>query len=107
MDKNTVTGIVLIFLIFLGFSLFNNNRTGKYFQAETEQADSLYAAGNYDQAREAYIRALGYRPKDQGTKEKVIELNSRLGLNAPLQEAAGAAIPSTWAASRRWRWPLA
>ncbi len=94
MDKNTVTGIVLIFLIFLGFSLFNNNRTGKYFQAETEQADSLYAAGNYDQAREAYIRALGYRPKDQGTKDKVIELNSKLGLNTPLQEAAGAAIPS-------------
>ena len=86
MDRNTITGIVLIFLIFLGFSLYNNHRTGKFFKAETEYADSLYAAGNYDEAREAYIRALGYRPKDQPTKDKVVELNSKLGLGAPLRE---------------------
>ncbi|MDX9772134.1 MAG: membrane protein insertase YidC [Bacteroidales bacterium] len=88
MDKNTITGIVLIFVIFLGFSLYNNNRTEKFFKAETEYADSLYNAGNYDQAREAYIRALGYRPKDQPTKDKVVELNSKLGLATPLKEAA-------------------
>ena len=80
MDKNTITGIVLIFLIFLGFSVYNNQRTGKVFEAETEYADSLYAAGNYDDAREAYIRALGYRPKDQTTMDRVIELNNKLGL---------------------------
>jgi hypothetical protein len=34
MDRNTVTGIILIFLIFLGFSLYNNHRTGKFFEAE-------------------------------------------------------------------------
>ncbi|MDX9903687.1 MAG: membrane protein insertase YidC [Bacteroidales bacterium] len=94
MDKNTITGIILIFLIFLGFSLYNNNRTGKLFEAETEYADSLYNAGNYDEAREAYIRALGYRPKDETTKEKVIELNSKLGLGAAGQASAAAKTPA-------------
>jgi YidC/Oxa1 family membrane protein insertase len=86
MDKNTITGIVLILLIFLGFSLYNNHRTGKFFKAETEYADSLYTTGNYDEAREAYIRALGYRPKDQATIDRVTELNSKLGLNEQQQK---------------------
>ena len=94
MDKNTITGIVLIFLIFLGFSFYNNQRTAKVFEAETEYADSLYAAGNYDDAREAYIRALGYKPKDQPTIDRVVELNNRLGLVQPVQENKAAAAPS-------------
>ncbi len=98
MDKNTITGIVLIFLIFLGFSVYNNHRTGKVFEAETEYADSLYAAGNYDDAREAYIRALGYRPKDQPTMDRVVELNNRLGLVQPAQQTAPATVPSDSAA---------
>ena len=80
MDKNTITGIALIFLIFLGFSLYNSQRTKKAFEAETEYADSLYSAGSYDQARESYIRALNLRPKDQTTVNRVIELNNKLGL---------------------------
>jgi YidC/Oxa1 family membrane protein insertase len=96
MDKNTITGIVLIFLIFLGFSLYNNHRTGKFFKAETEYADSLYNAGNYDEAREAYIKALGYRPKDQTTINRVTELNSKLGLNEQEQEQKPeAALPAS------------
>ncbi|MCU0377638.1 MAG: membrane protein insertase YidC [Bacteroidales bacterium] len=87
MDKNTIIGIVLIFLIFLGFSVYNNQRTGKFFKAETEYADSLYTAGDYDEAREAYIRALGYRPKDQTTISRVTELNSKLGMSQPVQQA--------------------
>lgn len=87
MDKNTITGIVLIFVIFLGFSLYNNHRTGKLFKAETEYADSLYTAGDYDEARDAYIRALGYRPKDQETINRVSELNNRLGLKEQEQKA--------------------
>lgn len=99
MDKNTITGIVLIFLIFLGFSFYNNQRTGKAFKAETEYADSLYAAGNYDDAREAYIRALGYKPKDQPTIDRVVELNNKLGLAQPSQVGVPAsAAPDTSAA---------
>jgi len=94
MDRNTITGIILIFLIFLGFSLYNNNRTGKFFEAETEFADSLYATGNYDEAREAYIRALNFRPKDQGTKDKVIDLNSKLGLGTVAPQTAAVTVPS-------------
>ncbi len=92
MDKNTITGIVLIFLIFLGFSFYNNQRTGKAFQAETEYADSLYNAGNYDDARESYIRALGYKPKDQPTIDRVVELNNRLGLSQPAPESVPASV---------------
>jgi YidC/Oxa1 family membrane protein insertase len=90
MDKNTITGIVLIFLIFLGFSFYNNQRTARAFEAETEYADSLYTAGNYDDARESYIRALGYKPKDQPTIDRVVELNNRLGLAQPAPESAPA-----------------
>ncbi|MDZ7634958.1 MAG: hypothetical protein U5L72_11265 [Bacteroidales bacterium] len=93
MDKNTITGIVLIFLIFLGFSFYNNQKSAKVFEAETEYADSLYAAGDYDDAREAYVRALGYRPKDQPTMDRVVELNSKLGLVQPVQQTAPAAAP--------------
>ncbi len=92
MDKNTITGIVLIFLIFLGFSFYNNQRTGKAFKAETEYADSLYTAGNYDDAREAYIRALGYKPKDQPTIDRVVELNNRLGLGQTAPEGTPASV---------------
>lgn len=92
MDKNTITGIVLIFLIFLGFSFYNNQRTGKAFQAETEYADSLYTAGNYDDAREAYIRALGYKPKDQPTIDRVVELNNKLGMGQPVTESTATAV---------------
>jgi YidC/Oxa1 family membrane protein insertase len=101
MDRNTITGIILIFLIFLGFSLYNNHRTGKFFEAETEFADSLYAAGNYDEARESYIRALNFKPKDQPTINKVMELNTKLGLGTdmPQIQAAPAASDTASAAS--------
>ncbi|MFZ2286959.1 MAG: membrane protein insertase YidC [Bacteroidales bacterium] len=92
MDKNTITGIVLIFLIFLGFSFYNNQRTGKAFKVETEYADSLYKAGNYDDAREAYIRALGYKPKDQPTIDRVVELNNKLGLSQQSQPNVPASV---------------
>ena len=88
MDKNTITGIILIFLIFLGFSFYNNHRTGKFFEADKEYADSLYATGNYDEARDSYIRALNFRPKDQPTIDRVTELNRQLGLTPVQQQAA-------------------
>jgi len=104
MDRNTITGIILIFLIFLGFSFYNNHRMGKFFGAEKEYADSLYAAGNYDQAREAYIKALNYKPKDQPTIQKVTELNQRLGLGNAKQQpetsATAAGVVDTTASSR-------
>ena len=96
MDKNTVTGIILIFIIFLGFSLFNSQKNKKLFEAETEYADSLYMAGSYDQARESYIRALNLKPKDQSTINRVMELNSKLGMSAqPQQPDTTSAVADT------------
>jgi YidC/Oxa1 family membrane protein insertase len=85
MDKNTITGLALIFAIFFGFSIYNNQRTGKIFKSEIAQADSLYAAGNFGEARDAYITALGYRPKDQKAIARLTELNGKLGLNTQIQ----------------------
>ncbi len=96
MDKNTVTGIILIFVIFLGFSIFNSQKNKKLFEAETEYADSLYMAGSYDQARESYIRALNLKPKDQPTINRVMELNSKLGMSAqPQQPDTTSAVADT------------
>jgi len=86
MDKNTITGLALIFAIFFGFSIYNNQKTGKLFNAEMTTADSLYAAGNYSEAREAYLAALGYRPKDQKTIARLTELNGRMGMNTAVAD---------------------
>lgn len=84
MDKNSIIGIVLIFLIFIGFSVFNNRKTEKIFNTEVAYADSLYTAGNLTAARESYIAALSYRPKDQHAIERVSELNGKI--EKPSQE---------------------
>jgi len=47
MDKNTITGIILIFAIFIGFSIYNGNRMNKSFKSAMEVADSLYAKGDW------------------------------------------------------------
>ena len=78
MDKNSIIGIVLIFLIFFGFSVYNNKRNDKVFKAEVAYADSLYNAGNLTEARNAYITALSYKPKDQRTISRVTELNGKI-----------------------------
>ncbi len=85
MDKNTITGLALIFAIFFGFSIYNNQRTGKIFNSEIATADSLYAAGNFGEARDAYITALGYRPKDQKAIARLTELNGKLGFTTQVQ----------------------
>lgn len=105
MDKNTVIGLVLILGIFVGFSIYNNKRTEKIFKTEVAFADSLYSAGDYTKARDAYLVALGYRPKDQATMAKVAELNGKLGLNEqaqqPVQGAAGDTLKSVTAVRRK------
>ncbi len=87
MDKNTITGIILIFAIFIGFSIYNGNRMNKSYKAVIEVADSLYAAGDMENARAEYINALRYKPNQPETVAKVNELNSQLGF-APTPEKA-------------------
>jgi YidC/Oxa1 family membrane protein insertase len=87
MDKNTITGIVLIFAIFIGFSIFNNSRLTKQYKKVIEIADSLYADGDLENARAEYINALRYKPNQPEAVAKVNELNRMLGF-AKAQEAA-------------------
>jgi len=79
MDKNTITGIILIFAIFIGFSIFNSNRMNKAYKEVIEVADSLYANGDMANARAEYINALRYKPNHPETVAKVNEINTLLG----------------------------
>ncbi|HDZ40740.1 MAG TPA: membrane protein insertase YidC [Bacteroidetes bacterium] len=72
MDRNTIIGLVLIFLVFIGFSLFNSNKLKKSYEATVIVADSLYESGDYEAARLQYLKALEYKP---GTPEAVNRIN--------------------------------
>ena len=93
MDRNSIIGIVLIFLVFFGFSIYNNKRNDKFFKAEEQYADSLYKAGNFTESRSAYLMALRYKPKDQKTLERVAELNSKI--TAPAAEKTASSDTSS------------
>jgi YidC/Oxa1 family membrane protein insertase len=80
MDKNTITGLILIFAIFIGFSIFNNNRLKKEYEHAVAVADSCYARGEFDRARAEYINALRFKPNQPDAVAKVNELNIKLGL---------------------------
>lgn len=79
MDKNTITGLVLIFLIFIGFSIFNSSRLNKTYNKVIVTADSLYARGEFENARAEYINALRYKPNSPDAVTRVNEINQKLG----------------------------
>ncbi|MBE0673210.1 MAG: hypothetical protein IH591_00980, partial [Bacteroidales bacterium] len=70
MDRNTITGLVLIFAIFIGFSLYNSNRLTKAYDKSVEKGDSLFKAGQEEEARLEYLKALKYKPNQQEAVEK-------------------------------------
>jgi YidC/Oxa1 family membrane protein insertase len=102
MDRNTITGIILIFAIFIGFSIYNNSRLNKGYEKAVQVAESYYAKGEYENARAEYINALRYKPNQADAIAKVNELDSKLGISSegPIKQdtvkaAAGQqAIPS-------------
>ena len=73
MDKNTITGIILIFAIFIGFSIYNGSRLNKSFENAVELGDSLYSGGDLENARAEYINALRFKPNNP---EIVARVNS-------------------------------
>ncbi|MFZ0283095.1 MAG: membrane protein insertase YidC [Bacteroidales bacterium] len=79
MDKNTITGIILIFLIFIGFSVYNGSRLNKSYEKVIVKADSLYAKGDLENARAEYLNALRFKPNEPEAIAKVNELNQKLG----------------------------
>lgn len=82
MDRNTITGLVLIFAIFIGFSLYNSNKLKNSYESAVSVADSLYEEGDYEEARLQYLKALEFKP---GTPEAVNRVNEINQLISPAQ----------------------
>ncbi len=80
MDKNTIIGIILIFLIFVGFSLFNSSRAKKGFNEAVEKAKTEIASGNLERARTEYVNALRFKPNNPEILEELNKLNIQLGI---------------------------
>ena len=79
MDRNTITGLILIFVIFIGFSLYNSNRTNKAFDKALALAESDYTKGNLETARTEFIDALRFKPNQPDAMAKINEINLKLG----------------------------
>ena len=97
MDRNTITGLILIFAVFIGFSIYNTSRMNKAYTSVIEVADSLYAAGDLENARAEYINALRFKPNHPEAVEKVNEINRELGFTQATRNAD--TIPVTDAGS--------
>ncbi|MGE5419542.1 MAG: YidC/Oxa1 family insertase periplasmic-domain containing protein, partial [Chloroflexota bacterium] len=82
MDRNTITGLALIFAIFIGFSLYNNHRLNKAYENVVAEADMSYAKGELETARTAYYEALRLKPNQPAIVSKLNEINQKLGISA-------------------------
>jgi YidC/Oxa1 family membrane protein insertase len=87
MDRNTITGIILIFAIFIGFSIFNNSRRNKSYEKAVIVAESHYAKGELEAARIEYINALKSKPNQPDAIAKINEINIKLGIGTETQKA--------------------
>ena len=81
MDRNTITGLILIFVIFIGFSIYNTSRLNKSYENAVKTAESYLAKGELEQARTEYINALRFKPNQADVMAKVNEINLRLGIS--------------------------
>jgi YidC/Oxa1 family membrane protein insertase len=92
MDRNTITGIILIFLIFIGFSIYNNSRLKKGYEQAISVAESYYKKGELENARAEYINALRFRPNYPDAVAKINELNLKLGITTEEQVSDTTAV---------------
>jgi len=79
MDKNTIVGLILIFVIFIGFSIFNNSQRNNAFAKILAAAEASYSKGELENARTEYVNALSIKPDYSEVIEKIAELNIKLG----------------------------
>lgn len=96
MDRNTITGLILIFAIFIGFSLYNNNRLNKAFDKVVTEAEESYSRGDLESARTAYYEALRLKPNSPDVISKLNDLNTEMGIedDTVRTEAADSQIAS-------------
>jgi YidC/Oxa1 family membrane protein insertase len=81
MDRNTITGIILIFAIFIGFSIYNSSRLNKGYEKAVKVAESYYTKGEFENARAEYINALRFKPNQPDAIAKINEINIKLGIS--------------------------
>ncbi|MGC1390680.1 MAG: membrane protein insertase YidC [Bacteroidales bacterium] len=100
MDRNTITGLILIFLIFIGFSIYNTNRTSKALEKILIEAESDYTKGDLESARSEYINALRFKPNQPDAIARINEINHKLGTAPEKQKSDSlSALQPTPAAS--------
>jgi YidC/Oxa1 family membrane protein insertase len=87
MDRNTITGLILIFVIFIGFSIYNSNKANKAFEKVVLIAESDYAKGDLETARSEYINALRLKPNQPDVIAKINEINLKLGISSEKQKS--------------------
>jgi len=90
MDRNTITGIILIFVIFIGFSIYNSNKLNKNFEKSVAVAESYVAKGDLENARAEYINALRFKPNQPDALNKINEINLKLGVIPETQKTDSA-----------------
>ena len=78
MDRNTVTGIILIFAIFIIFTVYNNSRLKKAYEQALASAELNLANGDSVQARKDLINAIGLKPNLPEPRLKLESLDSML-----------------------------
>jgi YidC/Oxa1 family membrane protein insertase len=81
MDRNTIIGVVLIFLMFIGYSIYNTSRLNKDFEKQKVIADSLYKRGDFEKAKAAYLIATKLKPNQTDVILKLSELDQRLAVS--------------------------
>ena len=95
MDKNRITGLILIFLVFIGFSIYNNNKLNKGFKNAVAAAEEQVANGNFERARTEYVNALRFKPNQPEVLAKINELNNKLGITTgnQIQDTINTILP--------------
>jgi YidC/Oxa1 family membrane protein insertase len=94
MDRNTITGIILIFVIFIGASIYNNSRLNKGYEKAVSAAESYFNKGDYEAARTEYVNALRFKPNQPDAITRLSDINLRLGI-APEKQKADSVISQT------------
>jgi YidC/Oxa1 family membrane protein insertase len=99
MDRNTITGLVLIFVIFIGFSIYNSKQVNKNFEKTVEAADADFARGDLATARTGYVNALQFRQNKPEAiakiNERLNEINIKLGDSVEKPKSDSLSLPST------------
>jgi len=80
MDRNTITGIILIIAIFIGAGIYNNSRVNKGYEKAILAAEQSYTKGDLLSARAEYINALSFKANQPDAVLKLNEINLKLGI---------------------------